>query len=75
MTIKVYVHGELLELPWNTTVKDLHEMMDYNRESYMALVNGRPAPEDRYLEDGDFVKFVRITYHFSPVEGNYEKMR
>jgi len=68
-TIKVYVQGELLELPWNTTVGDIHEMTDHNRESYIALVNGRPAPEDRYLEDGDSVVFVRITYHFSPVGG------
>lgn len=68
-TIKVYVQGEPLELPWNTTVEDVHEMTDHNRESYIALVNGRPAPEDRYLEDGDSVVFVRITYHFSPVGG------
>jgi sulfur carrier protein ThiS len=68
-TIKVYVQEELLELPWNTTVRDIHEMTDHNRESYIALVNGRPAPEDRYLEEGDVVVFTRITYHFSPVGG------
>jgi len=74
-TIKVFILGEERELPWNTMLGDLYGMLGFSRWSTLLLVNGEPRADDSYLDDGDMISWLRITYHESPVKENGKKMR
>ncbi len=65
--IKVFILGRERELPWNTRVEDVHKILGTNRWNALILINGEPAADDAYLEEGDLVAWMRITYHESPV--------
>ena len=67
-SIKVFVGRREMELPWNTQLGDLYEMLGMSRWSTLLLVNGLPRADDSYLEEGDVVTWLRITYHESPVK-------
>ncbi|GEM_PF-1206857 len=71
-TIKVFLAGREVELPWNTMVGDLYEMLGMSRWSTLLLVNGEPKADDSYLDEGDVVTWLRITYHESPRESSGE---
>ncbi len=73
-TIKVFIAGKEEELPWNTMVGDLYQKLGLSRWSTLLLVNGRPKADDCYLENGDVITWLRITYHESPVKA-HESMR
>lgn len=64
--IKVFLVGEEVELPWNTQIGELYPKLGVNRWSALLLVNGKPKADDSYLEDGDVITWMRITYHESP---------
>ncbi len=67
-TIKVFLVGKEIKLPWNTMVRDIYRKLGLSKWSTLILVNGRPKADDCYLEDGDVITWLRITYHESPVE-------
>lgn len=67
-TIKVSISGEDAEIPANTQLSDLYLTLGFSKWEILLLVNGKPCPDDRYLEDGDLVTWIRITYHESPVK-------
>lgn len=71
-TIKVFLAGKKEELPWNTMVEDLYRKLGFNKWSTLLLVNGEPKADDSYLEDGDLITWLRITYHESPVRRHEE---
>lgn len=66
-TIKVSILGSDVELPANTQISDLYNVLGFNKWEILLLINGRPCSDDRYLEEGDLVTWIRITYHESPV--------
>lgn len=65
--IKVLVDGNPLIIPFNTRCEDLMEILRLNREAYLPIIGGKPCPDDRYLNDGDEVRLIRITIHEEPV--------
>ena len=69
-TIKVFLVGREKELPWATLVGDLYSVLGISRWSTLLLVNGKPQADDRYLEEGDSITWIKITYHESPVTRN-----
>ncbi len=71
-TIKVLLAGREVELPWNTMVGDLYEMLGMSKWSTLLLVNGEPKADDSYLNEGDVVTWLRITYHESPRKSSGE---
>ncbi len=71
-TIKVFLAGREVELPWNTLIGELYEMLGVSRWSTLLLVNGKPKADDSYLNDGDVITWLRITYHESPRENSGE---
>ncbi len=73
-TIKVFLAGKEKDLPWNTMVSDLYQKLGLSRWSTLLLVNGKPKANDCYLENGDVITWLRITYHKSPVKA-HENMR
>ncbi|HDD69096.1 MAG TPA: hypothetical protein ENG61_01910 [Candidatus Korarchaeota archaeon] len=44
-------------------VSDLMKRMGVSPLTHIALVNGRPAPEDYPLKPGDVVRFIMFTVH------------
>ncbi|MDK2372542.1 MAG: hypothetical protein QI197_04110 [Candidatus Korarchaeota archaeon] len=71
-TIKVFLAGREVELPWNTMVDDLYGILGASKWSTLLLVNGEPRADDSYLEEGDVITWLRITYHESPRESSGE---
>ncbi|RDD54258.1 MAG: hypothetical protein BA066_00470 [Candidatus Korarchaeota archaeon NZ13-K] len=66
-TIKVSIAGDDVELPANTRLSDLYDLLGFSRWEILLLINGKPCSDDRYLEEGDLITWIRITYHESPV--------
>lgn len=66
-TIKVSIAGKEAEFPINTQLSNLYDILGFSKWEILLLVNGKPCSDDRYLEGGDSVTWIRITYHESPV--------
>ncbi len=66
-TIKVSILGNDAEFPANAQLSDLYKALGFSKWEILLLVDGKPCPDDRYLEEGDLVTWIRITYHESPV--------
>lgn len=62
----MFLLGEEMEIPWNTLLGELYPMLGVSRWSTLLLVDGKPRADDSYLEEGDVITWMRITYHESP---------
>ena len=61
--IRVFVGGRALRIRWTARVSDLFEELGLSEQTHIAVVNGRPAPRDLYLQEGDDIMLLEFTTH------------
>jgi len=59
----IEANGRRIEIYSGMQVSDLMRDMGISPLTHIALVNGRPVPEDYPLKDGDVVEFLMFTVH------------
>jgi sulfur carrier protein ThiS len=59
----VVVNGKKTIMQKGMKVADLMEAIGVSSSTHIAIVNGRPAPEDYPLLPGDIIEFLMFTVH------------
>ena len=59
----VVVNGKRIRVQKGMKVADLMEAIGVSSLTHIAMVNGRPAPEDYPLLPGDAIEFLVFTVH------------
>ena len=59
----IEVDGKRIKMRRGMKVSDLMEDLGISPQTHIAIVNGRPAPEDYPLKAKDVVEFLMFTVH------------
>ncbi|MGC8584565.1 MAG: MoaD/ThiS family protein [Thermoplasmata archaeon] len=58
--VKIINDNREFEIPGNRRILDLLKDLSLNPDGYIVMINGKPVPEDEYVNDSDVLELLRV---------------